>query len=209
MLKCCTLFFQFNLNVTKVLKINSLALVILISSYLYPFKLGGERFRHGTKLDTVWRHYTFDRRFRLIVLDALERVEITVRSQMAYHFSMKYGAFDFFEKDRLPHLTESQFQFWKGDIEKEIRNSRDYSVLHFNEKYGDSHPYPPIWITNDRMFGVLTILLNLLRYAAPTSDWLGRFMAFLEEYPDIPLAWMGFPEDWRASPLWRAPPPRS
>ena len=257
-----------------------------LSSYLYPFKLADDHFKPGTTLTTVWRHYTFDRRFRLLVLDALERVEVAVRTQMTYHFSMEYGPFDYFRRDRFPKLSDGQFQIWKGDIDREIKNNyRDYSIVHFTGKYGDVHPYPPLWIVcelmsfgktltfyrgvevelkrkvsyeygiadellfswlrtlnevrnvcahhgrlwnrilgskpfmprpnkapewfapiripNDRMFGVLTILRYLLRYAAPTTKWSQRFLNLLSEYPEIPLHWMGFPEWWAESPLWR------
>jgi len=255
------------------------------SSYLYPFKMADDQFKPGTTLTTVWRQYTFDRRFRLFVLDALERVEIAVRTQLTYHFTQKYGPFEYFSQKRLINLNKHQFDSWKSDIEREINNSHDYAVKHFKNKYGDTHLLPPLWIAceymtfgkiltfyrgiedeikrkvalefgiadelflswlrtlnevrnvcahhgrlwnrslgnkpymprknkapewfspvkinNDKMFGVLTILRYLLRYAAPTTKWSDRFIAFLDEYPDIPLEWIGFPHNWRDSPLWR------
>lgn len=43
-----------------------------------------ERFIEGTSFDQIWRLYIFDRRFRLVVLDAIERVEVYFRTQLAY-----------------------------------------------------------------------------------------------------------------------------
>lgn len=46
------------------------------SGYLYPFRsLDGDQFKGGTSLDTIWKRYCFDRRLRVLVLDAIERVE--------------------------------------------------------------------------------------------------------------------------------------
>ena len=46
-----------------------------------------ERFVEGTTFDQIWKLYTFDRQFRLIVLDAIERVEVYFRTQLAYELA--------------------------------------------------------------------------------------------------------------------------
>src|SRR6266508_2779501 len=56
------------------------------SGYLYPFRNSDDTFHSGTTFEKVWRHYTFDRRLRVIVMDAIERVEVAVRTQTVYHF---------------------------------------------------------------------------------------------------------------------------
>jgi len=54
-----------------------------LSGYLYPFRdLPNDTFRPGADLDTVWRRYNFDRRLRLILLDAIERIEVAVRTRL-------------------------------------------------------------------------------------------------------------------------------
>jgi abortive infection bacteriophage resistance protein len=59
-----------------------------LSGYLYPFRnLPTDKFVPGTDLATVWRRYNFDRRLRLVLLDAIERVEVAVRTRLVYHFS--------------------------------------------------------------------------------------------------------------------------
>jgi len=44
------------------------------------------------ELDAVLNLYIFDRQLRLHVLDAIDRVEVSVRSNWAYHFSHAHGA---------------------------------------------------------------------------------------------------------------------
>jgi len=46
-----------------------------LTGYLYPFRKNfGEKdeFLEDTSFSTVWRHYTFDRQIKLLLLDAIE-----------------------------------------------------------------------------------------------------------------------------------------
>ena len=66
-----------------------------LSGYWFPMQIGAsypeiigatpETFRPGSTFENVWRRYTFDRELRLLVLDAIERFEVAVRTQLAYH----------------------------------------------------------------------------------------------------------------------------
>lgn len=47
----------------------------------------------GRGFDDVLDLYVFDRKLRLLVLDALERVEVAVRSALTDHMSQAHGAF--------------------------------------------------------------------------------------------------------------------
>lgn len=42
--------------------------------------------------ETVIERYNFDRHLRLILFDAIERIEIALRTKMIYHMSLSYGA---------------------------------------------------------------------------------------------------------------------
>lgn len=46
-----------------------------IAGYLYPFRMSDGKFKPGTTFEMVWRRYTFDRRLRFLLLDAIERVK--------------------------------------------------------------------------------------------------------------------------------------
>lgn len=60
----------------------------------------------------------------------------------------------------------------------------------------------PIKITNEKMFGVLTIVQFTLNQIAPNYRWKERLCQLIKEYPSVPIQWMGFPENWEESPLW-------
>ncbi len=59
-----------------------------------------------------------------------------------------------------------------------------------------------ILVTNDRMFGVLTILKYCLDHVAPQSKWPHRLKELISTSSDIPLTSMGFPNDWERCPIW-------
>lgn len=256
-----------------------------LSGYLYPYRQPDDTFRPGTTLARAWRHYTFDRRFRLIVMDAVERVEVSVRTRLIYELSSLNGAFGYAEPAALPQLSPAEHTRWIEEIQKEFARSRETFVVHFKDKYGDVHQFLPLWVAGEimpfgctmkmykgvadgvkrniarhynvpdevltswlhtinvirnicahhgrlwnrelgvkpfiprkskypqwhapvaipqnRIFGVLTILRYLLRITAPQSRWESRLIALLEEYPEISRWSMGFPDNWKESPLWQ------
>lgn len=58
-------------------------------------------FQPNTYFKTVIERYTFDRHLKLILYDAIERIEIALRTKMIQHMSLSYGA--------LWHLDPSLF----------------------------------------------------------------------------------------------------
>ena len=133
-----------------------------LTGYLHPYKIPGtENFQPGTQFDTVWKHYAFDRRLRLLVMDAIERIEIAVRSQLANHHSLIYNdPFAYaLTPASLPACTEKN-RNKHGDLLCRILNetgrSKDLFVAKFDGKYGNQHPFLPIWMAVEVMsFGTV------------------------------------------------------
>lgn len=63
-----------------------------LSPYTIPFQQDrrDHLFREGTAFDDVLALYVFDRALRLLVMDALERVEVAVRAALTDHMSTTY-----------------------------------------------------------------------------------------------------------------------
>jgi len=72
-----------------------------LSGYLYPFRekeadgSASDRSAAGTNLGAVWQRYCFGRRLRVLILDAIERIEVSVRTKLVYHFSHDHGPFGY------------------------------------------------------------------------------------------------------------------
>lgn len=64
-----------------------------LSPYSIPFQQGrpDHEFRPGTGFDDVLDLYVFDRTLRLLVMDALERIEVAVRAALTDHMSTAYA----------------------------------------------------------------------------------------------------------------------
>ena len=82
-----------------------------LSAYLYPFRQPDNSFRPGTTLDMVWRRYSFDRRLRIILLDAIERIEVALRTRLVYHFVQAHGPFGHLDEKNLPGFNK--LPVWK------------------------------------------------------------------------------------------------
>lgn len=63
-----------------------------LGAYWLPFEAdhATHRFRPGTRFEDVVGLYVFDRELRLLVMDAIERLEVSVRTQWAYHLAHAY-----------------------------------------------------------------------------------------------------------------------
>lgn len=141
-----------------------------LSGYWYIFKRKpeavedcgkDERFVEGTTFNRIWKLYTFDRQFRLVVLDAIERVEVYFRTQLAYELAGDAGAFGFQDKDNLPRLEQDAYDEFIERCTEELDRSREPFAIHFKETYGDKHDLPPYWILVNLMdFGTMLRLYN-------------------------------------------------
>ena len=70
------------------------------SAYTLPFQDPAhpdKHFRPGTTFELVLALYVFDRELRLLVLDAIERVEVAVRACLVNEMCIRHGAHWFME----------------------------------------------------------------------------------------------------------------
>lgn len=125
-----------------------------LTGYLRPYrKPGTDDYQPGTQFETVWDHYAFDRRLRLLVMDAIERIEIAVRTQLAYHHAQIYKdpfAYALLPSS-LPALNAANYHDLLSRIRDETGRSADDFVSHFRTKYGAEHEFLPIWMAVEIM----------------------------------------------------------
>ncbi len=148
-----------------------------VSGYWFPFRNADDSFKPDTSFDTVWNRYVFDRRLRLLVMDAIERIEVAVRSQLAHHHSLHYGPFAYVtDHGTLPKLKIEEHQGFLAHIKEETDRSHERFAKHFRKKYGDCHEYLPIWMAAEVMTfrSVLTFFKGAHRKEKrPVADAFG------------------------------------
>jgi abortive infection bacteriophage resistance protein len=142
-----------------------------LSAYWQPFVEntgnGNWHFKKGTTLDMIWNPYRFDRQLRVLFVDAIERIEIAIRSQLVTLYTLNKSPFAYADENfpdwtgykmKVLQIEErgSFFNNVKGKNKCEIPAVRD-----FLKKYGDSHQHLPFWLFIDFSdFGFLTLFLK-------------------------------------------------
>ncbi len=120
-----------------------------LSGYWHIFRLkNDDRFQAGTSFNQIWTLYTFGRQFRLVVLDAIERVEVYLRSRLAYMLAEQTGPFGFMDRKGLPRLSQERYERFINRCYSAYEQSERGEPFskHFSDKYGDEHALPPYWM---------------------------------------------------------------
>jgi abortive infection bacteriophage resistance protein len=136
------------------------------SSYALPFQDGShpdKNFKPETDFKQLLALYIFDRELRLLVLDAIERIEVAVRANIVNEMCVKHGPHWFVEASNFAtgraHFNHDKF-LDKIDEELGIPSSakvpcrphNEVFINHYYSKYNE--PYlPPAWM----VFEVLSL----------------------------------------------------
>ena len=134
-----------------------------LSAYFYPlleFPKESHCYKPEATFKKVMDMYRFDRKLRLLVFNEIEKIEVAIRSCITNYASLDFGNL-FWLTDGSHFNDETKFQTTLAVIDKEIQNSKEDFISHFNETYQED--YPPAWmITEIIPFGSLThIYMNL------------------------------------------------
>jgi len=117
-----------------------------LSAYWYPVKNNDDTFRPGARFDVALQLYEFDRHLRLQVMDAIERVEIALRTSITYTLAHAFGTYAHTD----PGNFRNRFRHdrWTEKIEREARNSQEAFIEHFKTRY-EGFPTLPIWMATE------------------------------------------------------------
>jgi abortive infection bacteriophage resistance protein len=133
-----------------------------LSAYCLPFEIKRHRFHPSVTFDRVRKLYEFDRHLRFLIDEALEIVEISVRTIISSYLANKHGPFAH-EKNNI-FFNKYKYSEWIVKTHLETKRSRETFIEHYKNKY-EGFPKIPIWMVVEVMsFGTLSQLYhNLLR----------------------------------------------
>ena len=133
-----------------------------------------DSFVPGSRFEDVVRLYVFDKKLRLLALDALERIEMAVRVDVAYLLGKRdplahenpaclHGNFAKKQIARGPDAGKTQHQLWLAKYQSMLHRARkEPFVLHHQRQYG----VLPIWAAIEvRDFGLLSKLFAGMQHA--------------------------------------------
>lgn len=113
-----------------------------LCAYWLPFEKNhaSHEFKDSTHFEKVLRLYAFDRELRLLVLDGIELVEVSIRARLAYQLAHIHGPHAHLDKE----LFDSRFWYRNlSQLIREVERSKETFILHFKENYFEM--LPPIW----------------------------------------------------------------
>jgi len=143
-------------------------------------------FIDGASFEDVIAMYNFDRNLRLLIMGAIESIEVSFRTVMVNVMCAKYGPTWYANKRYA--FSENVFDKIVKDIGRELARSNENFVVHHDKKYGHE-THPPAWKTVQVLsFGTLSKLYgNICNdiperkeiaqiYGLPSEAWLHSWM---------------------------------
>jgi abortive infection bacteriophage resistance protein len=135
-----------------------------LSGYALPLTLyhqkGCHDFKPEAKFCDILDLYRFDRELRLLVMDAVERVEVAFRACVSDTMSLKAGPHWYMDKRQFAHnktceefcLKVSQETGFDAAGNRHKTDGKETFIQHYFRKYGEP-PLPPSWMVAE----ILTI----------------------------------------------------
>ncbi len=125
-----------------------------LSGYCLAFEQARHQFLPGIAFEDIRAAYQFDLILRDLLTEALEVVEIDLRTCFAHHFGQSHGAFGHTDPAKFFHRFEHAD--WMIRLHDEVERSSELFVQHFRNGYAE-YPDLPIWMLMEIMsFGTLT-----------------------------------------------------
>ena len=121
---------------------------------------GDHQFVPGTTFSDVLALYDFDRRLRLLMNDAIERIEVGLRGSWAHRLAMEHGPHGYLDPKHYPNAR--LFERNIAQLQLEYDRSHEVFVTHYKTAYA-SPALPPVWMAAEFIsFGLLSKFLSAI-----------------------------------------------
>ncbi|UFS72057.1 Abi family protein [Geomonas sp. RF6] len=126
-----------------------------LSAYWLPFEYPPEsphtrshRLIPGTTFEQVLALYVFDRKLRMMVMEAMERIEVAIRTRWANALAVRHGSHAYMQSDLFKNPWQHSSDL--GKIAANLEESKEPFVAHYRRQY--KQPFlPPIWAVVETM----------------------------------------------------------
>ncbi|PJG60246.1 hypothetical protein CUC53_03055 [Aeromonas cavernicola] len=120
-----------------------------LSAYTRPFYLPGQvehQFIGGTRFEQVLDLYLFDRELRLLLLDAIERLEVALRARVTEVLATHYQD-PFCYLDSALFASRYNHDWLRAELSKKAAGHKmEHFMVHYRQRYPAAPPEPPIWM---------------------------------------------------------------
>lgn len=195
-----------------------------LSAYWLPFELpapaGAPRshaFQPGTTFEQVLSLYIFDRQLRLLVMEAMERIETAIRTHWAHALAKRYGPH--------AHMASGLFKSpWQhaSDIARmasDLQDSSETFIAHhgrlWNRRFTLQLPRIKrlkglmVMQADDpaqparQLYNYVLLMSQMMLRINPGSSWRQRLKQHIQNIDCDKQRAMGFPDGWAQLEVWQ------
>ena len=132
-----------------------------LKSYLKPFRQHNSRcFKSGATFEQAYMLYKFDSEFRKMVCSELEKIEVSIRTQLSLTMAGDAGIFWF--ADVANFRDANRHTSLLRNLKDELHRSDDDAIIQFRSTY--ANPFPPTWMTFEvSSFGTISMIYHWLK----------------------------------------------
>jgi abortive infection bacteriophage resistance protein len=135
-----------------------------LRAYTYPFQNNSDpnhTFKKDISFEEIIEVYVFDRRLRLLVFNAIEKIEIALRTKIVYEFSLTKGSH--WHEDANMYRNNYFFNKNINSLYEEVDRSSETFIEHYKQTYS-TPAYPPAWMSLEVIaMGLLSKLYGNLK----------------------------------------------
>jgi len=157
-----------------------------LSAYFLPFinkDSANKVFKEGVELKDIEQLYAFDKELRLLVVDAIESIEVTLRASLNDYMSFEYGPHWYLEAKHFNNLKI--YQKFLEDLEELCRKPKEVFLIHYYANY-TAPKLPPSWMVTELIsFGTCANLFKNLHSLQDRKEICKLF----KQHPTIMSSW--------------------
>lgn len=159
-----------------------------LRAYTYPFQDNNNTahpFVRTVSFEDIIHLYVFDRKLRLLLFNAIEKIEVALRTKIAYEFSLTYGSHWY--EDSTMYRVPYHFNNNIKTLYDEVDRSTETFIQHYKNTY-TSPVNPPVWMSLEVVsMGLLSKLFSNLK-KVPEKKKIATEFGLTK--PEILESWM-------------------
>lgn len=131
-----------------------------MKSYLMPLRQPNSRkFKECASFETAYSLYKFDSALRKMICSELEKIEVSIRTQLSLIMSDEAGIYWF--ENPANFRNASRHATLLTNLQTELQRSDDEAIVGFQQRY--SNNFPPSWMSFEiSSFGTLSMMYKWL-----------------------------------------------
>ena len=115
--------------------------------YCLPYYQSKDKFKNDVSFELIYENYRFDERFRLLLFQIIEHVEVELKSVISGDFALETSALGFYNHENFEN--KEYHELWLDNFKKLISQSakrRELYTEHYLTKYEKTFP---VWVATE------------------------------------------------------------